>query len=251
MQRRHKSIRRPSYEIPDERSRLIPAAQSEIIAGDLDVSNVCTALERAVYKERLGNIVRSKEGIMVNVSSPLPFNLHNQPRAVIDMMVQGSYMSSSSRSASTSTFHESQSPSNHPSARHASRRVSSGLRITSLPSTHTISRSVSPSSLASARRDEDGRTEKVDIPPSILGVRLVHRFNPTYGYHQPRGRVKSKKSEGATIEAAHEFDPEVDSSPDGDHASLRSAHDDAHPQVSISPASDKFEFQIQEVGALT
>ncbi|KAI0743657.1 hypothetical protein C8Q80DRAFT_1182684 [Daedaleopsis nitida] len=30
-------------------------------------------------KERLGHIVRSKEGKMVNVNQPLPFNLHNRP----------------------------------------------------------------------------------------------------------------------------------------------------------------------------
>ncbi|KAJ8488624.1 hypothetical protein ONZ51_g3454 [Trametes cubensis] len=38
-----------------------------------------TTIDHEVMKERLGTIVRSKEGKMVNVNQPLPFNLHGRP----------------------------------------------------------------------------------------------------------------------------------------------------------------------------
>ncbi|KAI0319116.1 hypothetical protein OF83DRAFT_1170515 [Amylostereum chailletii] len=58
---------------PDERSRLIPP-----------VEDVVSPLPRHVIvdqermKERLSVIVRAKEGKMVNLHAPLPFNLHNK-----------------------------------------------------------------------------------------------------------------------------------------------------------------------------
>ncbi|KAG6916107.1 hypothetical protein DXG01_008381 [Tephrocybe rancida] len=209
-----------------------------------------TLVDLAAYKDRLGSIVRSKEGIMVNVSSPLPFNLHNKPRALLDIMAQGSYLSSSSRSASTSTFHEGQSPAQHhmPHPRPPF-RVRSGLRITPLHSTpNSRSRSVSQSSASSAASREP-REEKIEVsPPGVLGVRLVRGPDTGDGYVEPRGRAQGKKAEGAEmeIEAA-----ETSSLDDAENFVAFPRDDYPHPQVSISPASDRFQFRLHEVGALS
>ncbi|KAI0074423.1 hypothetical protein K474DRAFT_1665432 [Panus rudis PR-1116 ss-1] len=42
------------------------------------VSQTNPAVDHQKLRERLGTIVRSKEGKMVNVNAPLPFNLHNR-----------------------------------------------------------------------------------------------------------------------------------------------------------------------------
>ncbi|EPQ56861.1 hypothetical protein GLOTRDRAFT_137359 [Gloeophyllum trabeum ATCC 11539] len=60
---------------PDERTHLIPAAQ------DADVTPPrphVAVVDPQKMKERLGTIVRSKEGKMVNVHAQAPFNVHNR-----------------------------------------------------------------------------------------------------------------------------------------------------------------------------
>ncbi|KAF5376212.1 hypothetical protein D9615_008506 [Tricholomella constricta] len=226
---------------------------------------------------------------MVNVTSPLPFNLHNKPRALLDIMSQGSYMSSSSRSASTSTFHESQSPNSdrHYTSRPPPLRVLSGLRITPLNSTpHSRSRSPSSAySVASSSKDVDSDEEQGlekhvhERPAGILGLRLVRRHDSEYGSIGRRGRAKLKKVvDGDAVECdALDLDlPEVargradsrDKSGaginDGDRPSTSlkgsplefneqgcSLPPQLPPQLSISPAPDTFEFRLLEVGALS
>lgn len=65
--------RRRNLTVPDERTFLIPATTA---------SETPTPQPRVVdhqkLKERLGTVVRSKEGKMVNVNAAFPFNLHNQ-----------------------------------------------------------------------------------------------------------------------------------------------------------------------------
>ncbi|KAN0130277.1 hypothetical protein V8E53_011900 [Lactarius tabidus] len=61
----------PSSQEPDENSRLIPASDDVLPAA----RHVIVDQQR--MKERLGVIVRAKEGKMVNVNAPLPFNLNN------------------------------------------------------------------------------------------------------------------------------------------------------------------------------
>jgi len=60
----------PSDE-PDENSRLIPASD------DVPPAARHVIVDQQRMKERLGVIVRAKEGKMVNVNAPLPFNLNN------------------------------------------------------------------------------------------------------------------------------------------------------------------------------
>ncbi|KII92926.1 hypothetical protein PLICRDRAFT_172956 [Plicaturopsis crispa FD-325 SS-3] len=59
---------------PDEHERLIPAVND----APQTISDV-VVVDRQNLKDRLGTIVRSKEGKMVNVNAHVPFNLHNQP----------------------------------------------------------------------------------------------------------------------------------------------------------------------------
>jgi len=56
---------------PHERTPLIPDTEQSPISAQPQVDN-------QKMKERLSNIVRSKEGKMVNVNVQIPFNLHNQ-----------------------------------------------------------------------------------------------------------------------------------------------------------------------------
>ncbi|KAG5734872.1 Serine/threonine-protein kinase Chk1 [Termitomyces sp. T112] len=241
----------------DERSRLIPTTEGESVADNLVGRSA--AFDRAVFKDKLGSIVRSKEGHMVNVSSPLPFNLHNKPRAFIDIMTRGSHFSSSSRSASTSTFRESQSPNQpHLNSRPpALVHMRSGLRAPPLNSAgQSRSRSASQSSMTSAtssQRDEE-RGEKE--PSGILGVRLVRGFGPGSRFSSQRGRAKGKQIEEAGMGPANisgHIEPVND--PQDPHAECvdlpQNAPNDGYPEVSISPASDTLEFRLHEVGTLS
>ncbi|KAA1475099.1 hypothetical protein DENSPDRAFT_841832 [Dentipellis sp. KUC8613] len=58
---------------PDERSRLIQPTVDEPLP-----QRHANPVDQDRMKERLGVIVRSKEGKMVNIHAPLPFNLHNK-----------------------------------------------------------------------------------------------------------------------------------------------------------------------------
>ncbi|EIM80975.1 uncharacterized protein STEHIDRAFT_161981 [Stereum hirsutum FP-91666 SS1] len=83
---------------PDEQTRLIQPTEDAA-----PVQRHTTVVDHQRMKERFGTIVRSKEGKMVSVNAPLPFNLHNKPVHRV----------SASASASTS-----QSRSNRPPATH-------------------------------------------------------------------------------------------------------------------------------------
>ncbi|KAI0708928.1 hypothetical protein C8T65DRAFT_649391 [Cerioporus squamosus] len=62
----------PDSNGPDERTPFIQPADEVTPPRSYTV-------DHQKMKERLGHIVRSKEGKMVNVNQPLPFNLHNRP----------------------------------------------------------------------------------------------------------------------------------------------------------------------------
>ncbi|KIM76128.1 hypothetical protein PILCRDRAFT_655315 [Piloderma croceum F 1598] len=63
---------RSSPVVPHERTPLIRDTEQ---APTLPLPRV---VDHQKMKERLGHIVRSKEGKMVNVNAQIPFNLHNQ-----------------------------------------------------------------------------------------------------------------------------------------------------------------------------
>jgi len=82
----------------DETTHLIPSAQ------DYDLYDASLLNQRRL-DERLGGIIRSKEGKMVNVSSHLPFNLHNRA------LPEESFPNS--RSGSRSIYHAQVKEHNH------------------------------------------------------------------------------------------------------------------------------------------
>ncbi|KAG0700823.1 hypothetical protein DFH29DRAFT_929852 [Suillus ampliporus] len=59
--------------VPDEHTFLIPATTT----GETPTPQP-RVVDHQKLKERLGIVVRTKEGKMVNVNAPFPFNLHNQ-----------------------------------------------------------------------------------------------------------------------------------------------------------------------------
>ncbi|KAH9026684.1 hypothetical protein EDB83DRAFT_2526613 [Lactarius deliciosus] len=63
--------RSSSSDEPNENSRLIPASE------DVPPAARHVIIDQQRMKERLGVIVRAKEGKMVNVNAPVPFNLNN------------------------------------------------------------------------------------------------------------------------------------------------------------------------------
>ncbi|KAH9025652.1 hypothetical protein EDB84DRAFT_365723 [Lactarius hengduanensis] len=63
--------RSSSSDDPNENSRLIPASE------DVPPAARHVIIDQQRMKERLGVIVRAKEGKMVNVNAPVPFNLNN------------------------------------------------------------------------------------------------------------------------------------------------------------------------------
>jgi len=271
--------------ISDEESRLIPTStvDGEILTGNAPSPDARAAFDNEIFKERLGSIVRSKEGKMVSVTSPLPFNLHNKPRALIDVMTQGSFMSSSSRSASASTFHESQSPNPHPFyvPRPPPPRVRSNLRITPIHSaSHSRSRtrsrshshSSAPSAMSSSKDISEEDEELPEGPPGVLGVRLVRGYDAGQVVIGRRGRAKVKKgseeAEPVDVEPPEpntgrdecktglEMDCDrlstsLNGLPPEVEAQRLSSSPPPLPELSISPASDTFEFRLHDVGSLS
>ncbi|KAG5643207.1 hypothetical protein DXG03_001325 [Asterophora parasitica] len=197
-------------------------------------------------------------------------------------MAQG-YLSSSSRSASTSTFHESQSPNpdyNRYGTTHRGAplplRVRSGLRITPLNSaphsrSHTRSRSHSPSSSASSRplllhqdavEEQDHALESDSAPESalgVLGLRLVRRHEVGNRTIERRGRATVKEDNGEGEEVTSDMLEMVIGGgglnghlptssntlpPEGDQ------QNEPPPQPQSS-APDAFESRLLDVGALT
>ncbi|CAL1706076.1 unnamed protein product [Somion occarium] len=75
----------PTFDEPDERTHLIRPTEDVL-------STTGPIVDHQKLRERLGTIVRSKEGKMVNVNAMLPFNLHNRA-------LHGQVEASSSRSA--------------------------------------------------------------------------------------------------------------------------------------------------------
>jgi hypothetical protein len=112
---------------------------------------------------------------MVNVTSEIPFNLHNKPLPALDP--------SSSRSVSVST--NSQSPST-PIRHHRKVRIRSPLQRT--PS-HSAEPSPARSRSKSSSKEEDDADGLEEHAHPILNVRLVRGCPPGYGAMARRGRA--------------------------------------------------------------
>ncbi|KAG1752856.1 hypothetical protein EDB19DRAFT_970408 [Suillus lakei] len=135
--------RRRDPTVPDERTFLIPANTA---------SETPTPQPRVVdhqkLKERLGTVVRLKEGKMVNVNAAFPFNLHNQCLG-----------DSPSRSVSGGTLDSSRRASRSPTRDSLHKRYSST--------------SLQRDAEGSASQGNDAVDERGDPYKPILNVRLV------------------------------------------------------------------------------
>ncbi|KAF9455729.1 hypothetical protein BDZ94DRAFT_1359451 [Collybia nuda] len=257
-------------DIADDRSRLIPATTEPSLENVYDV----VVTDQRKFKQRLGSIVRDKEGKMVNVTSHLPFNLYNRTLAAQDP--------SSSRSTSTTRESQSQSPLTYQP------RTRSGLQTTSTfpaqrsPSRKS-SRSGSPRSSISSRRGRairsvDGQIDNEELSSQrpILNVRLVRGCGVVTAGRRGRTRLKmGESSQPEPKEKDGDLDVDLRSavgteSPDvldglggvisssnnqvAPIATLHGVQDQdnscSFPQLSISPASD-IDFRIEDMGAIT
>ncbi|KAF8149345.1 hypothetical protein B0H34DRAFT_182472 [Crassisporium funariophilum] len=195
--------RSKTFDTPNEQSHLIPATAEESPSSS---SPNAFVIDQQKLKERMGSIVRSKEGCvatfsviyrysvfhllrkMVNVNSRLPFNLHNKKLSVtIDP-------SSSSRSASSSThprpsLNFSPLPSTTPSNGQVQAHVGAPLTTAVHP---TVSRSSSMASRETSAHESDPSTTRTPI----LNIRLVRGLpSGGAGITARRGRAKRKAGE--------------------------------------------------------
>ncbi|TFK74508.1 hypothetical protein BDN72DRAFT_893183 [Pluteus cervinus] len=174
-----KSKESSHQDVIDETSRLIPQI--------LEPPSPHPSLyKQQRLQERLDTIVRSKEGKMVNVNSPLPFNLHNRVR-------QGSnHRHTLSRSTSGSLDIFGVDPYHHPTP-----------IVYNQPSP-TASPSPSPRGNLSKSRSQspvegecsESRRHSQNYP--ILGLRLVHL-----------DEVRSESTHAATSPSSDEEDAEL------------------------------------------
>ncbi|KAF9535212.1 hypothetical protein CPB83DRAFT_843672 [Crepidotus variabilis] len=175
----------------DETAHLIVP---EIVEADDNFSDDVLASQR-VLRERLTEIVRSKEGKMVNVASQIPFNLHNQ-------VLPKTHSQSSSRSASGSfdPYYDHGYP--HYSDFYANNREIARFRKQMSKYNHGLGRlrSVSPpngfpghhsqdplTSLSSPRtRSPSPSADDLTSPARLLNIRLV-------GYSDTRIRGRARE----------------------------------------------------------
>lgn len=205
--------------IPDDRSRLIPATEPS-----LNDNSSVAVVDHQRLKQRLDTIVRSKKGQMVNVTSELPFNLHNKPLLALDP-------SSSSRSESASTTRDSQSP-NTPI------RYQRKVRIRS-PNRKSPSHSAEPSPARSRSDSSSGEDEAMSdleehAPHPILDVRLVRGCPHGSGIVARRGRALVRFGGGYA-----EGTVEREGSGDRGKGKERAHDDTRHGQRGSSPDGDE------------
>ncbi|KAI0769416.1 hypothetical protein BD413DRAFT_604989 [Trametes elegans] len=157
--------RSPDSDEPDERTPFIQPAD--------EVSPVRTyTVDHDRLRERLGTIVRSKEGKMVNVNQPLPFNMHGRPpHARPDRSVSANTTPPRPSSSTAQTTHPPDSPT-----------AAAHTQIGRIPS-YSPSREPSPSIQTSRSTSSLHPGDASYLPPGvdpdggnrrpILNVRLV------------------------------------------------------------------------------
>jgi len=178
---------------PDERTPFIPVT-------DDTPTPPLRVVDHQKLKERLGVVVRSQEGKMVNVNSQYPFNLHNQ--------ILGEPSSSrSTRSVSGGTLADSRNASRSP-RRHSLQKVHSD---------------------ASLRHDSEdvfpapGQDLAVDHVKPILNVRLVNDAGHYGATSSTRGRTgRFGNNEGRLAGAAPVLLVSGNGEDQGEHATVGS-----------------------------
>ncbi|PBK69791.1 hypothetical protein ARMSODRAFT_956590 [Armillaria solidipes] len=119
--------RSKDYIVPnDEEARLILPSTDPLSPA---IPNVIV-IDHQRLQDKLGTIVRSKEGKMVNVNSQIPFNLHNQPLPQSSLSRSNSHYRISALTMSSSrNYSHSQSHSGSRASSPSGRRTSSNERM--------------------------------------------------------------------------------------------------------------------------
>ncbi|KAF9482104.1 hypothetical protein BDN70DRAFT_930365 [Pholiota conissans] len=178
--------------------------------------------EQQRMKERMGSIVRAKEGKMVNVNARLPFNLHNHPHPTGSIHANPSSSSSLSLSSSSRSFsaaglaaiptlsQTSGTPHTHAQVQvHVGAPLPGPSNLSRNTPYHRDTAEFSRSSSAASRdpsasASDDGSLARNRRTP-ILGLRLVRVPFPDAAGVGRRGRKKRKTSaeEGVSPQAGH------------------------------------------------
>lgn len=238
----------------DEESRLIPDT-----AEPPPVLQNIVVVDHDKMKERLNEIVRSKEGKMVNVNSQLPFNLHNRVLSNLDPS------SSRSASLSTSPSHTKQNgrappttshPSNahRPSHHHLHTHLVYSTPVHSKPPSparHPSPTSSRPPSPSPAHPAEGEQAEDMEVftRNPILNVRLVKGVvatDPTLGVFATRGRTRGRVNDlGEAVSPSPSAGRELEA---GD-ANGGPMHDGS--LFVRAPPPHLPEFKIQDIGSIS
>ncbi|KAF8967538.1 hypothetical protein BDZ97DRAFT_1803853 [Flammula alnicola] len=188
----------------DENSRLIP----QTVEPPAIYPNV-VLVDHQKLQERLGLIVRAKEGKMVNVASQIPFNLHNQVIPVEN--------SKHSNSRSVSASEDKQYGQRQP-------YPSYGNPYGHAPPSRSRSRSLGPQVGPSHGTRSQSPTSVQPKPTPILNLRLVGYMDTRArgrtrdrGSH-PTGLPSSANTKGQNIEESSASTPVTDVASDGGEA---------------------------------
>ncbi|KAF4596043.1 hypothetical protein EYR38_007415 [Pleurotus pulmonarius] len=175
-------------------------------------------------RDRLEAVVREKEGKLINISNPLPFNFHNRP------VIPTAYDASSSRSTSASVERY------HYSSHYPSRETEPGPSAPMLAPSHSNYLLDNTGHAIGGDTDSDeahGRALQAHIRNPILGIRLV----------EPADAVKGKGVEGERGRGAWAHTPVPSTSgpreqesgasfADGPHGDLDAEDEEMTPRAS-------------------
>ncbi|KAH9482109.1 hypothetical protein JR316_0004204 [Psilocybe cubensis] len=175
----------------DESSRLIPPTIDE--SPQVIYSHI-TQIDYKKLQERLSDVVRAKEGKMVNVASQIPFNLHNQVLPEPQQSVSRSTSRSFDGQHDRRRYADYSDFSPYRDSDRRRQRDEYGT-LGNIYGRRTTSRSLSPSNLRAAGSSiYPYRSDVVEHarPTPILNVRLVGYTDTQYrGRTRERGLVPS------------------------------------------------------------
>lgn len=233
--------RSPSFS-EDERRVLLPPPGTQT-----PQAQPGPAIDHQKLKERLGTIVRSKEGKMINVGTPLPFNLHNKAlHARIDP------------SGSASSRSGARSPSGSSGGQRRSTADGEPERSSSRASSPQPPSSPSIVSLQPGDASYLPPEERYNGNRPILNVRLVSDGNGRARKGRSRGRLgrfgeergrEIKRSNGRANPKEDEASPPKFSS-SAPSSSASPPTKNKPPTFEESPPNVQKNFKIQDVGAI-
>ncbi|KAF8627947.1 hypothetical protein AX17_006100 [Amanita inopinata Kibby_2008] len=205
----------------DETTHLIPQAP------DYDLYEASLMNQRRL-DERLGSIVRAKEGKMVNIASQIPFNLHNR------VLLEESFTNSRSGSRSVDIYNTHGYEDGSDSRRRRRRRSSHFSPLTPLGSRPA---SVYGEVVYTRASSPDSAYRQAMHREPILNVRLV-------GYSPPsRGRSIQRSSHDSVTTRPPENIKPVNGETAGSVGSSISP-------IVLTPRSESHHFQIESAGLI-